>query len=72
MKNARNILVTGLAIIAAVVVWGVWKGYIPPKAGTEGAIGAAQRYTSPQITDSDVQLGDASIQAFLQSDRGVV
>ena len=68
MKNARSFLLTGLAVIAAVVVLGVWKGYIPPKAGTEGAIGAAQRYSSTQITDADVQLSDPSVQAFLQSD----
>jgi hypothetical protein len=68
MKNARNIVVTAFVVIAAVIAVGVWKGVIPPKSGTEGAIGAAQRYTSPQITDSDVQLTDPSIQAFIQSD----
>ncbi len=68
MKNARNVVVTALVVIAAVLGFGVWKGLIPPKAGTEGAIGAAQRYTSPQISDADVQLSDPAIQSFLQSD----
>ena len=68
MKNARNIFVTALVLIAAVIGAGVWKGVIPPKSGTEGAIGAAKRYSSQQITDSDVRLGDGSIQSFIQSD----
>src|SRR4029453_4904189 len=68
MKNARNIVVTTLVVIAVAIGIGVWKGAIPPKFGTEGAIGAAQRYTSTQITDSDVQLSNASVQAFIQSD----
>ena len=68
MKNARNFVVAAVVLVAVVIGVGVWKGAIPPKFGTEGAIGAAQRYTSQQITDTDVQLSNASIQAFIQSD----
>lgn len=68
MKTIRNFLVTGLVVVAAAIGVGVWKGLIPPKSGTEGAIGAAKRYTSQQISDTDVQLSDPAIQAFLQSD----
>ena len=46
MKNARNVVVTAFVVIAAVIAVGVWKGAIPLKFGTEGAIGAAQRYYS--------------------------
>jgi len=68
MKNARSVFVTALVLIGVVIGVGVWKGAIPPKFGTEGAIGAAKRYSSQQITDSDVRLGDGSIQSFIQSD----
>jgi hypothetical protein len=40
----------------------------PPKTGTEGAIGAANRYRSAQIADQDVALDDARIATFIQSD----
>jgi hypothetical protein len=43
-------------------------GYPPSESGTEGTIGAAQRYQAPQISNADVKVTDAQLQAFLQSD----
>lgn len=59
----------GLAA-AAVIVLGVYTitGFPPVGRGTEGTIGAAQKYQAPQIASKDVVLGDASVQQFLQSE----
>ena len=57
-----------MVVIAAVVGFLAMRNYWPPKSGTEGAIGAANRYTAQQISDQDVMLKDAKVQAFLQSD----
>jgi len=61
--------VLGLAAAAAVVlaVYTI-KGFPPVDRGTEGTIGAAQKYQAPQIGDNDVVLGDAAAQEFLQSE----
>jgi hypothetical protein len=59
----------GLAAAAAVVLSVyVIKGFPPVDRGTEGTIGAAQKYQAPQIGDKDVVLGDAAAQEFLQSE----
>ncbi|HEY2954129.1 MAG TPA: hypothetical protein VGK89_02630 [Candidatus Eisenbacteria bacterium] len=68
MTNKRSVVVFGVLIVAAVVGILVMRGVIPPKTGTEGAIGAAQRYQSNQISEKDVQVTDSQVQAFLQSD----
>ena len=59
-----------VAVVAVLVVVGVLalRGTMFPPGSTEGAIGAANRYTAGQITDADVVLKDANVQAFLQSD----
>jgi len=59
----------GVAAAAAVVL-GVYTftGFPPVDRGTEGTIGAAQKYQAPQIGDKDVVLGDTAAQEFLQSD----
>jgi hypothetical protein len=59
----------GLAA-AAVIVLGVYTitGFPPVGRGTEGTIGAAQKYQAPQISDKDVTLGDGTAQEFLQSE----
>ena len=44
------------------------KGFPPVGSGSEGTIGAAQKYQAPQLADKDVVLGDAAVQEFLQSD----
>ena len=41
-------------------------GYPPADKGTEGTIGAAQRYQAPQIANQDVKLQDAELQSFMQ------
>jgi hypothetical protein len=58
----------GLAAAAAVVL-GVFavKGF-PPVDDTQGTIGAAKRYNAGQLGDQDVQVGDTTVQDFLQSD----
>src|SRR6185436_18319087 len=59
----------GLAAAAAVVlvVYSV-VGFPSIGRGTEGTIGAAQKAVTPQLTNKDVVLGDATAQEFLQSD----
>jgi hypothetical protein len=68
MKSNRIALIAGVVVIAAVVGFLAMRNYWPPKDGTEGAIGAANRYTAQQIADQDVVLKDPQVQAFLQSD----
>ena len=68
MKKLRNVILSIAVVLAAGLGIAAWKGIIPPRSGVEGAIGAAQRYSSPQIGDSDVSLRDPEVQAFLQSD----
>ena len=56
-------------VAAAVIALAVlnFAGIIPPKEGIEGTVGAAKRYSAAQISDSDVALGDTSVQEFIQS-----
>ena len=65
--NKRIAVLVGVLIVGAVVAVIALRGY-PPTGNTSGAIGAAQRYQSQPMTDSDVQLSAADVQAFLQSD----
>jgi hypothetical protein len=64
---AKKVLV-GLAAVAAVGLAVVYIGGFPAPSNTEGTIGAAQRYQAEQIKKSDVKVGDADLQAFLQTD----
>ena len=67
---ARKAMI-GLAAAAAVVlVTFAITGYPPIGKGTEGTIGQANRYQAaqPQLTASDVKLGDTAVQEFMQSD----
>jgi hypothetical protein len=64
---AKKVLI-GLAAMAAVGLAVAYIGGFPPADRTEGTIGAAQRYQAEQITKSDVKVGDATLQAFLQTD----
>jgi len=67
---ARKTMI-GLAAAAAVVlVTFSITGYPPIGQGTEGTIGQANRYQSaqPQLSASDVKLGETAVQEFLQSD----
>jgi hypothetical protein len=55
--------------VAAVIAFVSLDGYPPQDQESVGAIGAAKRYRSEQITESDVQLQDAEAVALLQSDE---
>ena len=68
MKSNRIALIAGVVVVAAVIGFLAMHNYWPPKAGTEGAIGTANRYTAQQISAQDVVLKDPKVQAFLQSD----
>lgn len=66
--NKRNVVILGTLLVAAVVGVLYWRGIYPPRTGVEGTIGAANRYQSQQIAESDVVLKDQAVQAFIQSD----
>src|SRR5262245_3455274 len=68
MRNQRNLIVTVIVGVAAILSFLALRGVHIPPQGTEGAIGAAKRYASPQIREHDVTLTDPQIQAFVQSD----
>lgn len=68
MKNNRSAFIIAAVVAAGVAAFFATRGHYPPKSSTEGAIGAANRYTSQQIADQDVALKDPQVQAFLQSD----
>lgn len=68
MGSKRSLVITTIVGVAVVVGFLALRGYRVPSEGTEGAIGAANRYESGQIEAKDVQLQDAEIQAFIQSD----
>ena len=67
MISAKSAVV-GLIGIAAAGLIVAYVGGFPPASQTEGTIGAAQRYQSQQIGKSDVKVGDAKLQAFMQTD----
>ena len=65
---AKKVLWSVMGAAAAVLIVLKMAGYPPPSEGTEGTIGAAQRYQSQQIADKDVKVTDAELQQFMQSD----
>lgn len=65
---AKKVLWSVMGAAAAVLIVLKMAGYPPPSEGTEGTIGAAQRYQSQQIADKDVKITDAELQTFVQSD----
>jgi hypothetical protein len=65
---AKKVLWSVMGAAAAVLIVLRMAGYPPASEGTEGTIGAAQRYQAQQISDADVKLTDAQLQAFMQSD----
>lgn len=67
MISAKSAVV-GLIGIAAAGLIVVYVGGFPPASQTEGTIGAAQRYRAQQIDKADVKVGDAKLQAFMQTD----
>jgi hypothetical protein len=68
MKSNRIAVIAGVVVLAAVVGFLAMRNNWPPSNGTQGAIGSANRYTAQQMSDQDVILKDAKVQAFLQSD----
>ena len=65
----KKVLIGTVAAAAIVLGMAYWTGYPPiTNQGTEGTIGAAQRYQAKQMSDKDVVLGDAAAQKFLQSE----
>jgi hypothetical protein len=68
MKGNRIAVIAGVVVVVVVLGFLALRGIWPPKSGTEGTIGTAQRYTAQQISDQDVMLKDPQVQAFLQSD----
>ena len=67
MKNRQGIIIAAVLVVAAGIAFVAMRGKAP-STGTEGAIGAANRYATKQITSEDVTLTDADVQSFLQSD----
>jgi hypothetical protein len=65
---AKKVLWSVMGAAAMVLIGLKLAGYPPPSEGTEGTIGAAQRYQSQQISDADVKVADAELQKFMQSD----
>jgi len=68
MTRKRNLIITSILGIAVILGFVALRGIKVPPEGTEGTIGAANRYQTEQISAKDVKLEDAEIQAFLQSD----
>lgn len=58
----------GLAALAAVGLAAAYLTGFPPTIGSEGTIGAAQRYQAEQIGNNDVKVGDQALQKFMQTD----
>ena len=66
---AKKILIGLAGIAAAGLLVAYINGGLPSSgAGTEGTIGAAQRYQAEQIKKSDVATGNAELQAFIQTE----
>ena len=67
MFKNRGLVVAVLVVVAAVGYFALRGGKVPPE-GTQGTIGAANRYSSEQIATDQVQLDNPDVQSFLQSD----
>jgi hypothetical protein len=59
----------GVAAVAVIAIgYFAITGWPPVGPGTEGTVGAAQRYRSEQIAGKDVQVESGDLQAFMQSE----
>ena len=80
-KEGRQAAVQGGGIVRTKILWGVTGlaamalvsifvfGYPPiNNSGTEGSIGAAQRYQGATLSMKDVKVPDSEVQQFIQSD----
>ncbi len=61
-------IITGAVVVAAAIGYVALRGPAVPRKGTEGAIGAAKRYQSQQISNQDVTLDSPQVASFIQSD----
>ena len=68
MTSNKIVLIAAIVVVGAGVCYFALRNNTPAPAGTEGTIGAAKRYSEPQITEGDVSLQDPEIQSFIQSD----
>ena len=71
MDRKRKLFLTfGATIAVLVMILAIaYDGQWPSKDDATGAIGAANKYRAEQISDADVVLKDAGIQALLQNDE---
>ncbi len=65
---AKKVLIGLIGIAAAGLLVAYIGGGVPATTGTEGTIGAAQRYNAEQIKKSDVKVENAALAAFMQTD----
>lgn len=68
LHMAKKMLIGLVGIAAAGLLVAYMSGTFPETAGTEGTIGAAQRYSAQQIRKDDVKLENAALASFLQTD----
>ena len=68
LRGKVGIFVGGILLVVAVIAFVALDGYPPSDNDTAGAIGAAQRSRTPQITPDDVSLDNPEIQMWLQND----
>ena len=68
LDMAKKVLIGLIGIAAAGLLVAYVGGGFPATTGTEGTIGAAQRYNAEQIKKSDVTVENPALAAFMQSE----
>ena len=68
MDMAKKVLIGLIGVAAAGLLVAYISGSLPATTGTEGTIGAAQRYNAEQIKKDDVKVENAALAAFMQTD----
>ncbi len=68
LDMAKKVLIGLIGIAAAGLLIAYIGGGVPATTGTEGTIGAAQRYNAEQIKKSDVTVENPALATFMQSD----
>lgn len=68
MASNRNAVVVGIVVAGVAIGYLAYRGLGGHPQQAQGTIGAAKREVSQQIGSGDVQLSEAQIQQFLQSD----
>lgn len=68
LDMAKKVLIGLIGIAAAGLLVAYVGGGFPATTGTEGTIGAAQRYNAEQIKKSDVTIENAALASFMQTD----